>query len=44
MTSVGNAGGVVGNAVAIEVAVGGHASAIVAEMWGGVDAKVGTAG
>ena len=36
--------GVVGIDVAIEVAVSGCASAIIAETWEGVDAKVGTAG
>jgi len=41
---VSDAGSVVGNAVAIEVAVGGCAGAIVAETRGGVDTKVGTAG
>ena len=41
---VSNAGSVVGNAVAIEVAVSGRAGTIVAEMWGGIDTKVGTAG
>jgi len=42
--AIDGAGGVVGIAVAVEVDVGGRADAVVAEMQGGVDTEVGTAG
>ena len=41
---VSDAGSVVGIAVAIKVTVSGCAGAIIAETWGGIDTKVGTAG
>jgi len=42
--AVNGAGSVVGIAIAVEVDVGGHANAVIAETWGGVDTEVGTAG
>jgi len=41
--AIDSAGGIVGIAIAVEVDVGGHANAVIAEMQGGVDAEVRTA-
>ena len=42
--AIDGAGGVVGIVIAVEVDVGGHANAVIAETRGGVNTEVGTAG